>query len=276
MKFPVALQLYSIRGDVEANMESALKQVKDLGYDGVEFAGLFHYDPQEVHDLCEKIGLTPISAHVNLKAMLKDPEGELEKYRIIGCRYVVIPHVGSEYYPDEGDFNALLQAIELLSPIAKAKGMQLGYHNHDFEFTHKTADGERMLDAMYRIESPDVLKTQLDTCWVNVGGENPADYIRKFPGRCPTVHLKDFVGKKSGTMYALIGVENDAEKQAATNRDFCLRPVGYGLQDIPSILSAAHDVGSEWVIVEQDQPSMDKSPMECAKMSIEYLKTVNV
>ena len=63
-KFPIALQLYSVRDDLEKDFEGTLKKVKELGYDGVEFAGLYGKSPAEVKALCEKYGLVPISAHV--------------------------------------------------------------------------------------------------------------------------------------------------------------------------------------------------------------------
>ena len=66
MKFPVALQMYSVRDDAKANLDDTLRQVKEMGYDGVEFAGLYDYSPEEVRALCDKYGLTPISAHVPL------------------------------------------------------------------------------------------------------------------------------------------------------------------------------------------------------------------
>ena len=49
--------------------------------------------------------------------------------------------------------------------------MQLLYHNHDFEF--EKIDGRYILDAYYEEISPDLLQTELDVCWVNVGGEKP-------------------------------------------------------------------------------------------------------
>ena len=133
-------------------------------------------------------------------------------------------------------------------------------------------DGEYALDILYREVPAGLLQTQLDTCWVNVGGENPADYVHKYQGRMPTLHLKDFVGSKSEHMYDLIGIdEGDVKKE---DNAFELRPVGYGKQDFPAILEAAESCGVSWVIVEQDEPSMGKSPLECAKLSIDYLKTL--
>ena len=66
INFPIALQLYSVRDDMAADFEGTLKKVKELGYDGVEFAGLYGKTAAEVKALCEEIGLTPISAHVPL------------------------------------------------------------------------------------------------------------------------------------------------------------------------------------------------------------------
>ena len=105
-----------------------------------------------------------------------------------------------------------------------------------------------------------------------MAGEDPAAYVRKYSGRAPLVHLKDFVGSKTANMYQLIGVDDDQKQEAV--EAFAFRPVGYGVQDFPAILSAAEDAGAEWVIVEQDMPSMGKTPLQCAEMSIQYLKTL--
>ena len=44
------------------------------------------------------------------------------------------------------------------------------------------------------------------------------------------------------------------------------------ISTVPAIVRAAKAADSQWLIVEQDQPSMGKTPMECAAMSMEYLK----
>ena len=74
-------------------------------------------------------------------------------------------------------------------------------------------------------------------------------------------------------MYALIGIDEDEKKESGGKFEF--RPVGSGVQNFPAILAAAEESGVEWVVVEQDMPSMDKTPMECAEMSINYLKSLS-
>ena len=275
MKFPVGLQLYSVRDALEADYEGTLKAVSEMGYEAVEFAcGLYGHTPEEVRALCDKYHLVPLSTHVPIEELFADPEGVMATYQKIGCKYLVIPYIGREFFCCNERWPDLIDLAARLGKLGKKYDLTVCYHNHNFEFDNKLGD-EYMLDAIYRLVPADLLQTQLDTCWVNVGGEDPAAYVRKYAGRCPTVHLKDFVGKKSEHMFALIGINDDAEKKAAANKEFTLMPCGYGVQNFPEILKACEDAGAEWIIIEQDRPSMDKSSMECAKMSIDYIKTIN-
>ncbi len=267
--FPVALQLYSVRDVMRTDFEGTLKKVKALGYDGVEFAGLFNKTAGEVKKMCDEIGLVPISAHVPFVDMINDPS-ILETYKEIGCEFVVIPYLTEEYRPGAEKFQEVIDGAKMLGEKANALGMKLCYHNHDFEFVK--LDGEYALDILYKEVPAELLQPELDTCWVNIGGENPSDYIRKYSGRIEIVHLKDFVGSRSNNMYALIGIDEDKKKD--TDGKFEFRPVGSGVQDFESILAASKQVGARWVVVEQDNPSMGKSSLECAEISINYLNSL--
>ena len=269
MSFPVALQVYSVRDDANANLYATLKEIKKMGYDGVEFAGLYGHKAEEVRDMCADIGLTPISAHVAYQDMMADPEGVLQQYAVLGCKYVAIPYLTSDLRPGTDKFPEVVKNVAMLGAVAKKLGMTLLYHNHDFEFV--TLGGKYALDILYEEVSADLLQTELDMCWVNVGGENPSEYLLKYSGRSPVVHLKDFDGEKSDDMYELIGIEKKAPKRPA---NFEFRPVGFGKQDFPTILKAAEKAGSYWVVVEQDNPSMGLTPMECAAKSRAYLKSI--
>ena len=72
--FPIAIQLYSVRDDMAADFEGTLKKIKELGYDGVEFAGLHGKTAAEVKKICDEIGLVPISAHVPYGELVKGEE----------------------------------------------------------------------------------------------------------------------------------------------------------------------------------------------------------
>lgn len=265
---PIAVQMYSVRDDAGSDMYATFKKIKEMGYDGVEFAGLYGNSPADIKSWCEELGLVPISAHVTFVDMLNDPIGVLKQYADIGCKYVAVPYLVPEHRPGEANFDYVVEFIRTLGKAAKSLGMQMLYHNHDFEFIK--IDGKYALDTLYDSIPADLLQTELDTCWVNVGGEDPAGYIRKYSGRTPVVHLKDFFGEKSDDMYELIGIEKKAPTRPSA---FEFRPVGKGVQNFPNILEAAKDSGAEWVVVEQDQATMGLTPLESIKASIDYLKS---
>jgi sugar phosphate isomerase/epimerase len=244
--------------------------VKELGYDGVEFAGLFGNAPADVKAMCAEIGLNPISAHVPLQEMLEDIDKVIADYKAIGCEYIVVPYVTEERRPGGDKFMQMVEEIRTIGQKCKEAGLVLLYHNHDFEF-QKTETGEFGLDYLYANVPADLLQTELDQCWVKYAGQEPVAYLQKYSGRSPVVHLKDYYasGEQKEDPYALIGL-NEGEKKE--NKAFEFRPLGYGVQDIPAIIKASEEAGSKWLIVEQDQPSMGKTPMECAAMSMEYLK----
>lgn len=272
MALPVAVQVYSVRDSAEANLADTLRKIKEMGYDGVEFAGLYGYSPEYIKGLIEGIGLIPVSAHIPLDEMIADPEGTFAAYQTIGVKFAAVPYVTPERRPGAEKFEETIETIAKLGEIAKKYGITLLYHNHDFEFTK--VDGEYGLDILYSRVPKEFLETELDTCWVNVGGEVPADYIAKYNGRTPVVHLKDFYmsGKLPKHLYALIGIDEEEKEDEPSTFEF--RPVGHGMQDMPAILAAAEASGAKYVVVEQDEPSMGLSRMDSIKTSREYLKSI--
>ena len=269
MSLPVALQLFSVRDDMAADFEGTLKKVRSMGYQGVEFAGLYGNDVEMVKKLLLENDLEPVSAHISIDEFLYDLDGTIDRYLEIGCKYAAIPYLVEELRPGGPKWGETVENIKKIALAAKKKGLQLMYHNHDFEFVK--IDGEYALDKLYNTINTDLLQTELDTCWVNVAGVNPVNYVKKYSGRTPVLHLKDFTGGKTDHMYELIGIES--EKPQYT-KAFEFRPVGYGKQDVPSLLEAAEESGTKWLVVEQDAPSMGRTPLQCAEMSINYLKTL--
>lgn len=270
MSKPIAIQVYSLRNEASADLEGVLKALSEYGYNGIEFAGLYGNKPEAVRELCEKYGLTPISAHVTYDEMLNSFDTVFADYATIGCKFMVIPSLPRNRIPGGDRFGETAENIKRFAAKAAEYGIRILYHNHDFEFD-KVGNCYKF-DLLYSALPAGVLDTEIDVCWVNVGGENPVDYLKKYAGRAPVVHIKDFFGERSEDMYDLIGVANTRPKRPG---NFEFRPVGAGLQNIPAILEAADEAGATWYIVEQDQPSMGLTPMECAKKSAEYLLSLN-
>ncbi len=137
------------------------------------------------------MGLVPLSAHVPFQELEADIEGTVAQYKEIGMQYIAIPYLMEEDRPAPRSSSRTLRPSRRSAKPAKKVGITLLYHNHDFEFV-KMPNGQYALDYIYTEIPADLLQTELDICWVKVAGEEPVDYIKKYAGRAPVVHLKDF------------------------------------------------------------------------------------
>lgn len=272
-KRPVAYQLYSAREDAEKDLEGVLSALSSLGYDGVEFAGFYGHPAEEVKKLLDKYNLKAVSSHVPLNLIESDMFGQLAYHLTIGCEYIAVPYLDTEHRPGAPLFAHSLQVINRFAGLCHQAGIQLLYHNHDFEFVK--ISGMYGLDFIYEVIPETLLQTELDVCWVKYAGEDPAAYIRKYAGRCPVVHLKDYVGRKAAdgsTPYALIGLDENEKKDTQA---FEFRPFGYGCQDTEAVVTAGIESGAKWFIIEQDM-SIGRTPLEAAEMSIGTLKKIGL
>lgn len=271
-KLPVGIQVYGLRDLLENTpnqFASVMRRIKAMGYDGVELAGLYGLEPAYIRDTLAEIGLTPISAHVPLADMIADMPKVLADYTVIGVKYLVVPYLPEEYRHNTPGYPVVLEEMRKIGAQAKAAGMKLLYHNHDFEFV-TLPDGTFGFDDIYTQIPADLLMVEPDTCWIKVAGQNPAAYVRKYGPRCEIVHLKDFI--KEGNpknLYKLIGIETEEAEEETGIFEF--RPVGFGQQIWEPILDAAMEAGSKWVVVEQDE-HYDLDPLEAARRSRAYLQ----
>lgn len=248
---PIAMQVYSVREEAERDFAGTMKKLGEMGYDGVELAGLYGKSAEEIRDSVKAAGLTAISAHVSYDELTGDLEKTLQDYETIGCRYIAIPWLGEDRRFGAALYEETLKMLPVIAEGCKKHGMTLLYHNHDFEFA-KTPDGTYMLDQLYADVPADVLGAEPDTCWIKVGGPDPSDWLKKYSGRCPLVHVKDFQRTADG-------VE--------------LLALGEGEQDFPTLVKTAKECGAQWLIIEQDDHPYG-TPMGNMKKSLDYLKEI--
>lgn len=266
----LGLQLYSVRDDAARDLAGTLREISEMGYEGVELAGLYGKSPEEVRDLAHAAGLTVISAHVGLAEFRQGVAETVARYRTAGCRYIAIPHLAAEDRPDGENFPQAAKEIAAVAEECAKQGITLLYHNHDFEFA-KLPDGRTELEALYACAPETLLQTEIDVCWVNIVGETPASLLRRYRGRAPLVHLKDSTGDRSAEHYESLGIEHRPAPDAAP---FSFRPVGTGTVDIPAVVAAAKEAGTSWLIVEQDEPAEGQAALESARLSAQYARSV--
>jgi sugar phosphate isomerase/epimerase len=250
---PIGLQLFSVREDSERDFKGTMEKVKSMGYNGIELYMSYGVNVNIIREVLDKLNIPAFSVHVTLESLITETERIVDIYKNIGCKYIVIGALEQKYRSGEPLYIDALTNISKIGAFCKSKDMMLLYHNHDYDF-NIMPDGSFGLDHLYSSISADLLQAELDVCWLKVAGQNPVSYIEKYAMRVPILHLKDF--------YA---------EDEAHDSSFEFRPVGYGIQEIPAILTAAVASGVEWIVVEQDN-SVGRSPMEAVQMSREYLQ----
>ena len=273
MDIKLGYQIYSARDVAEKDLLGVCEKLAEFGYDGVEFAGFYGYSAEQVKEILVKTGLEPVSSHVPYASFVEDMEGTIAFHKAIGCKFIAVPYLDEATRPGAPGFAEAIKNIYKFGFLCKMNGIQLLYHNHDFEFVDIC--GMYGLDFLYAATPAEILQTELDTCWVKVAGEDPADFVRKYAGRCPVVHLKDYIGakKEGAVLYALINADGSDDQKVEKEEEpaFDFRPVGYGKQDIPSIIKAGLESGADWFIVEQDRSS-ERPALDAAKMSCDYVR----
>lgn len=263
----IAIQACSLGSKTAEEFKENMKKIKDMGYDGVELAGLHGMPAREVLDYLNGIGLEICSAHIGIGDLEKDEV--LDEYASIGVKYVAIP--ATPFVPFGEDVQSVIDAADRAKKIAercKERGMQLIFHNHTAEF--KKYGGEYALDIFLSRAGIDNVKPQYDTAWVNNAGEDPVAWVEKYSGNLPNIHIKDFVGRREDRFVPF--AYKDADESEIAPLEFA--PVGYGAMDMPALIDACRKAGVEWYIIEQDRPAPGMTALECAEKGLKYLREI--
>jgi sugar phosphate isomerase/epimerase len=244
MKRPVAVQLWSVFALAQDDFPGVLRQLGEIGYDGVEAYGLHGLKPAVVRRLLEDLGLELCSSHAPFPS---GPEARriLDEQSELGAP-VLAWSLEPEEFATEDSIARGVERVNAAAVNGEAYGMRIAYHNHSAEFA-RLPDGQRAYDVLLDRLSPDVL-VELDIYWAAVAGVDPAAVTRELGERVRFLHVKD--GNPAGTMVA----------------------VGQGSLDIPAILAANPAVA--WHIVELDR--CDTDVMTALRESHDYLASLFV
>jgi sugar phosphate isomerase/epimerase len=242
-KFELALQLYTIRDAMEKDVVLALTQVAKAGYTKIELAsyapGKFYgFTPAEFKKICADLGLNPFSSHTQVEAKgitLDNANQMADDHAALGVQYCIQPWVVEEAR-NIASFQKMVEDLNKVGKIMKDKGIQFGYHNHNFEFA--TVDGKvPYFDILMPGFDKDLITMELDLFWTIKAGHNPVDLFNKYPGRFQILHMKD-------------AYTNEAPFFVPKSVD--MAPVGAGLTDFKAILAAKEVAGVKHLVVEQD------------------------
>lgn len=261
--YGVGIQLYTIRDAMSADTPESLKKVSDLGYKNLELAGysngeFYGYTPAEFKKMVNDLGMDIISSHTQVEAAgitLENAKLMADAHAELGVKYCIQPWVNDEDRQVE-TYKKMIAEWNKVGAIMKERGIQFGYHNHNFEFD--TLDG---LVPYYDLFMPeldaDLVTMELDLFWASKAGQDPVEMFNKYPGRFQLLHMKDMR-------------TNEEPFYNVYKEDVC--SVGEGVIDFKRILAAKETAGTKYLFVEDDNQGNGK-PFEGIETSIVNLTT---
>ncbi|MFS1702849.1 sugar phosphate isomerase/epimerase family protein [Alteromonas sp. AMM-1] len=224
---PVGLQLYTLRSMMEKSVAETLALVAEVGYKEVELAGLFGNTPQQFADLLKSNGLTSPSTHIMPHLLRADLSAHLDAAEALGHKYIVVPYLMPDDRKSIEDYYSLIDEMNMWGEQCKQRGIQLAYHNHDFEF--QELDGELPYDLILDRCDSELLVMELDLYWTVKAGFDPVALFKRQPGRFKMWHVKDLA------------------------EDGSFADVGKGTIDFATIFANGELAGIEHKFVERDQ-----------------------
>jgi len=258
----IGLQLYTVRDDMQKDPPGTLAKVAAIGYNSVEGATytgtkkFYGLSPSDFSKLLKSNGLTMPSGHYRLGevkekdeivkgTMLHDWDKAVDDAAEVGLKYMVCAWLADEERGNLDHYKYVADQLNIAGERCKKAGIQMCYHNHDFEFVKQ--NDKYPYDILLGADK-DLVKMEMDIYWVTKAGMDPIDLFNKNPGRFPLLHLKDM----------------DATPEHAFTE------VGNGTINFKNILANSKKGGLKYFFVEQDK--CPGSPFDSIAKSISYIK----
>ncbi len=227
----IGLQLYTVRAALTKDIEGTIAAVAKAGISEVEFFNPFGKDGAWWREVLTRHGLTAPAAHEGLPRT-DDAWGPVfERAQAIGHKLVIVPSSSMEYRGSRANWQRLAARLNTAGEMARAAGLEFGYHNHDYEFA--AVDGTTGYDVLTSETDASLVKLELDLYWAVKAGQDPMALMNRFAGRVVAVHVKD----------------------AGPPPERVMLDVGKGTIDFKSLIATGRRQGLRHWFIEHDNPT---------------------
>ena len=259
----IGLQLYTVRDHIQADPAATLAKVAQIGYNSVEGATytdteLFYgMAPAAFANLLKQNGLIMPSSHYRLGeellkgssqkgTLLNDWNKAVDDAGTIGLKYMVCSWLAESERGTLDHYKQVAEDLNKAGEVCKKAGIQLCYHNHDFEFIQQ--DGKYPYETILANSDKHLVKFEMDMYWITKAKQDPIALFNENPGRFPLWHLKD--------------MDNTPDRM--------FTEVGSGIIDFKRIFADVDKAGMKYFFVEQDK--CPGEPYDSITKSYNYIK----
>ncbi|CAM3599865.1 sugar phosphate isomerase/epimerase [Erysipelothrix urinaevulpis] len=253
MTAKIALQLYSLRKEIEKDLEGTLKQVAEMGFKYVQVDGMRGNDMYEFANLLKKYELEVVGLHIKHDRFFNDLDGILEEAYVFNCKVLYDKYIEDEDQTTDGYIKtkeALIEAASKLSTL----GFSIGLHCPEYDYNN-TINGRKVMQYITDPVNGIGIYAEPDTYWMSIAGHDPLKEMHYFSGRMPIVHMKDCITSLD---------PNDFENN--------LVACGDGDVDFKAIIDFGKEHGVEYFCIEQDYSKIGM--FNSIERSLNHLKTL--
>jgi Xylose isomerase-like TIM barrel. len=249
-RYSIAAQLYTLRDYLKTPEEisETLKKVHEIGYHAVQVSGMGPVDPMRLKEIVDGLDIKICATHISYDRLKNNLDNVIREHKLWECEYVGLGSMPQQYATSRDGYMEFIKDISVVAERVTQSGLKFVYHNHNFEF--EKFDGRTGFDILFDETEPADFGFEVDTYWVQAGGANPVDLIKKVKGRMGIVHFKDMAMKNGQQVFSEIGEGN---------------------LDWDTIIKSCRETGVKWYAIEQD--ICQRNPFDSLEMSLRYLET---
>nr|BFE70924.1 sugar phosphate isomerase/epimerase [Actinoplanes digitatis] len=256
----ISVQLYTLRDQLNVDLDGTLARLAEIGYRRVEHAGFVGRTAAQFRAALDRAGLKATSGHVGIPQPFDAAtwQAALDNAHVVGSKYIVHPFfgVGAGGAPirDGAVYRAFAKDLNQAGALARKAGLSFGYHNHHNEFARQDGGSRTGFDILTSETDPRLVHLEVDLFWAFRGASDPVDLIHKHRGRIRQVHVKDLAPSGS------------------------FADPGQGLIDFGRIFAHSREAGLVEYIVERDDagipPRVPADALTTAEVGFRFLDTL--
>lgn len=252
----LGIQLFTLRDSIKTaeDFDKTLKELSEAGVSVIQISAIGPIPQNEVKEIVERYNMDVCVTHTNFDRMKAETQTVIDEHKMINCDQLGLGAMGDDYRKDLASVRQFIKDAEKVGKMLAEQGCTFAYHNHDFEFKTVLEDGRTIMQVLLEETNPEYFWFIPDTAWIQIGGENPVDFLEKIRGRVKVCHFKDYI-------------------KADTERGFKFTELGKGEVDIPACYRKLKEMGIPYAVYEHDI-DWEVSAMQSCKDSYKYMLRV--
>ena len=252
------LNLFSVKNllTTEEDFFNTVLKLKEMGYTYLQFSGA-EFVPLRIKRVSEELNMPICLTHVPMERIIDDTQELMAEHALFGCKNIGLGMMPFATVANEKEFKDTVEKLNKAGEEMAKNGFKFFYHHHHSEFFKHG----KQTAFDYMVETAPYINFTIDTYWLQFGGMDIKDTLRKLKGRIECAHLKD---------YQISYTEGGQPRPFAPE----FAPIGDGVLNFPEIVEVMKESGVQYFLVEQDNASRLPDTLAQVKRSIDYLKTI--